>query len=32
LRHLGEANQVRLRYQALSVDDKRRLITFLESL
>jgi CxxC motif-containing protein (DUF1111 family) len=32
LRHSGEALQVRLRYQALSWDDKRKLITFLESL
>ena len=32
LRHSGEALQVRLRYQALSVADKRKLITFLESL
>jgi CxxC motif-containing protein (DUF1111 family) len=32
LRHSGEALQVRLRYQALSPDDKRRLIMFLESL
>jgi CxxC motif-containing protein (DUF1111 family) len=32
LRHSGEALQVRLRYQALSAADKRRLITFLESL
>lgn len=32
LRHSGEALQVRLRYQALSADDKRKLITFLESL
>src|SRR5207247_1593177 len=28
LRHSGEALQVRLRYQALSADDKRKLITF----
>lgn len=32
LRHSGEATQVRLRYQALSTADKRKLITFLESL
>ena len=32
LRHDGEAQQVRLRFQALSDDDKRRLIMFLESL
>ena len=32
LRHSGEALQVRLRYQALSTADKRKLITFLESL
>lgn len=32
LRHSGEALQVRLRYQGLSVADKRKLITFLESL
>lgn len=32
LRHSGEALQVRLRYQALSAADKRKLITFLESL
>ena len=32
LRHAGEATQVRLRYQALSAADKRRLIMFLESL
>jgi len=32
LRHDGEARQVRLRYQALSADDKRRLIMFLETL
>jgi len=32
LRHSGEALQVRLRYQALSPADKRKLITFLESL
>jgi CxxC motif-containing protein (DUF1111 family) len=32
LRHDGEAQQVRLRFQALIEDDKRRLIMFLESL
>jgi CxxC motif-containing protein (DUF1111 family) len=32
LRHSGEALQVRLRYQALTAADKRRLITFIESL
>jgi CxxC motif-containing protein (DUF1111 family) len=32
LRHSGEATQVRLRYQALTTADKRKLITFLESL
>lgn len=32
LRHSGEALQVRLRYQALSPSDKRKLLTFLESL
>src|SRR5215213_4647342 len=32
LRHSGEALQVRLRYQALTVTQKRQLITFLESL
>jgi len=32
LRHAGEATQVRNRYVNLSADDKRRLITFLESL
>jgi CxxC motif-containing protein (DUF1111 family) len=32
LRHAGEATQVRNRYINLSTDDKRRLITFLESL
>jgi CxxC motif-containing protein (DUF1111 family) len=32
LRHSGEALQVRLRYQALPAADKRKLITFLESL
>jgi len=32
LRHDGEARQVRLRYMALSADDKRRLIMFLETL
>jgi CxxC motif-containing protein (DUF1111 family) len=32
LRHSGEALQVRLRYQALTADQKRQLIMFLESL
>ena len=32
LRHSGEALQVRLRYQALPASDKRKLITFLETL
>src|SRR5215212_7832841 len=32
LRHAGEATQVRVRYQGLPVADKRRLISFLESL